>query len=320
MAPSPNDGGLLAGENALADLMAWRRVGRACALVTLVGIDGATPRPIGAQMAVTEDGTYSGYLSGGCLEKAVAEEAMAALRAGENRIVRYGKGSKYFDIRLPCGGALDLYIDGSLERSLLDTAFEKHLAREPFCITTDTGTGKSALVGDRTCGLEKGKFSRLYLPAPRVVLAGAGPALSAITRLMTTAGFELEVFSPDDDARRHIGAMGVSAHGLTRADGFESSNLDAWTAVVAAFHEHDWEAPILAHALRSSCFYIGALGSKAAHANRIKQLRQRGLSDHDLSRLRSPIGLIAGAKSRVTLAIGIVGDVAAEAKAAGILA
>jgi xanthine dehydrogenase accessory factor len=82
----------------------WLDDGRRVALVTLVGIEGTTSRSIGTQMAVADDGRSIGPLSGGCIEAAIVAEARDALRAGAARVVRFGVGSPYIDVRLPCGG------------------------------------------------------------------------------------------------------------------------------------------------------------------------------------------------------------------------
>ena len=97
-------------ENVIPDLASWTRDGKRCALVTLVGVDGNAPRAEGAQMAVSESRTMVGLPFGGCLEAAIALEAVAAIKAGKPRLLRYGKGSPYLDIRLPCGSGLDVFI------------------------------------------------------------------------------------------------------------------------------------------------------------------------------------------------------------------
>ena len=96
--------------------------GRATVLVTLVGIEGSSSRAIGAQMAVADDGRYVGSFSGGCIEAAVAAEAISTLAEGLPRAVRYGANSPYFDIRLPCGGGIDLQFNPNPEpQALADT-------------------------------------------------------------------------------------------------------------------------------------------------------------------------------------------------------
>jgi xanthine dehydrogenase accessory factor len=80
----------------------WLDDGRRVALVTLVGIEGRH-RAASARM-VADDGRSIGSFSGGCIEAAIVAEARDALRAGAARVVRFGVGSPYIDVRLPCGG------------------------------------------------------------------------------------------------------------------------------------------------------------------------------------------------------------------------
>ena len=97
--------------------------GQACALVTVLAVEGSAMRNPGTHMAVSEDGSFAGSLSGGCIENAVVAEACAALTQRQPRIVRFGAGSPYLDIRLPCGGGLDIHFqplaDGMVARDCL---------------------------------------------------------------------------------------------------------------------------------------------------------------------------------------------------------
>ncbi len=136
---------LMADEDVLGDMIAWRAQGLRTALVTLVAIDGNTPRPLGAQMAVAEDQRFSGYLSGGCIEQAIALEACQAITAGQNRLVRYGKGSAYLDVQLPCGSGLDLYFDQGLTADVLESIAERRATRRPFTLVTDLVRGESRI-------------------------------------------------------------------------------------------------------------------------------------------------------------------------------
>ncbi len=76
--------------------------------MTLVKIRGGAARPLGAQMVVREDGRYCGFVSGGCVEAAAAFEALEMMGSGRDREIRYGEGSPWFDIVLPCGGGITL--------------------------------------------------------------------------------------------------------------------------------------------------------------------------------------------------------------------
>lgn len=314
----------MADDDVLATLMAWQQSGRRTALVTLVGIDGTTPRPLGAQMAVADDGGYSGYLSGGCFETTVALEAAAVIASRQNRLVRYGKGSAYLDLQLPCGSGLDLYFDQALSRPLLDEASARRSRREPFSLVIDLVSGMSEITAmastDRLVAQRLGNcFVRPYLPQTRILVVGAGPYIVAIAGLMAAAGLELEVVTPDDAVRAELSSRFIPVRGLTDARHFVAG-LDAWTAAVVAFHEHEWEVPVLEKLLAAPCFYIGVMGSRAAHDNRVKGLAERGVPEDQIARLRSPIGSIPGSKSRATLAAGVLAEVVRAAKDRGFLA
>ena len=95
-------------QNIFPYLAAWQAEGLKTALATLVGIDGSSPRPRGAQIAVAEDGRHIGIISTGCAEDSIIAEALAVLQTGEDRITRYGKDSPYLDVVLPCGSGLDI--------------------------------------------------------------------------------------------------------------------------------------------------------------------------------------------------------------------
>lgn len=322
---SRNLSGLLDADNVLPALAGWRRRGKRAALVTLAGIEGPGPRPLGAQMAVSEDGSSNGYLSGGCLEGAIAIEAQAVIRAGQNRLVRFGRGSRYFDIALPCGSGLDLYFDQGLALSTLEAMSRLTVARRPFTLDTRLDDGTSAICespaadvfGELTTRRDGVVFRRAYLPTPKLLLIGAGPALVAIARLASIAGLALDILTPDDHARRTLSDHGLEAMGLSTTTLSPGTAPDRWTAAVIAFHEHDREPPLLAEILHSPAFYIGALGNRRVHAERLAQLSALGFVAHDLARLRPSLGLIPGAKSQATLAAGVIADILAEAKSRG---
>lgn len=134
---SPAGSGLLSEDDALGVFCLWRLQGQRAVLVTLAGIDGGSPRPLGAQMAVNADGRYAGYLSGGCLEQAIVLEALDALEKGECRLVRYGKGSPFFDVKLPCGSGLDIFFDCAIPVPLVQEMHELRRRRQPFGLVAD---------------------------------------------------------------------------------------------------------------------------------------------------------------------------------------
>lgn len=85
--------------------------------------------------------------------------------------------------------------------------------------------------------------------------------------------------------------------------------LDRYSAVIALTHDPKIDDLALARALASDCFYIGALGSRKSHANRVGRLLAQGVSEDKIKRIHAPIGLDIGAVSPSEIAVSILGEV-----------
>jgi xanthine dehydrogenase accessory factor len=89
--------------------------------------------------------------------------------------------------------------------------------------------------------------------------------------------------------------------------------IDRYTAFVALTHDPKIDDPGLTLALKSDCFYIGALGSRKTHARRVARLKEeRGFTDNEIGRIHSPIGLDIGAVSPAEIAVAIMGEITAR--------
>ncbi len=292
----------------------WRAQGLGCALVTLVHVDGSSPRPLGSQMAVNTRGEAVGNLTGGCAEAAIIAEAQARLAAGSNRLLRYGKGSPYIDIRLPCGSGIDVFFDVTLGVDEVRRVVDANAAREPAWIAFDlttlratTGTGAAPPRAD---------YLRHCPPVTRILAVGKGPLLPLIARLANIAEFEVSVMSPEPETLEMARPHAREARALSTPDAFDCGSLDRWTAFLSLFHEHEWEPPVLAQALASRCFYIGALGSRRTAAARRESLREAGLDDAAIARIHGPVGLAIGARSPPEIALAILGEIVATLRGA----
>lgn len=281
------------------------RAGERTAIVTLAEIEGASPRPLGAQMAVAESGAWVGYLSGGCIERAVAEEAVDAIRSGRNRRVRYGRGSRYIDISLPCGSAIELVFDVGTPLARLEATDEQLRRRRRAALDILVsgpdveGSGRPAMLLRRT-----------YLPRRRLVLFGLGPVAVQLTRVAAASGLEVVLHTPDEAT---AAAAGTRAGGNAAADA-ALREIDGRSAVVFAFHDHDREERLLPAALATDAFYIGAMGSRGTQEKRLEALRQKGFDAMQLGRIHGPAGLLDRARSAGDLAVSIVAEIVAAAR------
>ncbi len=97
----------------LDDVERWRATGHRVALARVVGVDGSAPRDPGATMAVNDAGEVAGSVSGGCVEGAVVEEALAVLSGdAPRRVVSFGySDDEAFAVGLTCGGTVHVFIE-----------------------------------------------------------------------------------------------------------------------------------------------------------------------------------------------------------------
>ncbi len=306
-------------ENVIPDLASWSAAGSLCALVTLVGVEGNAPRAEGAQMAVSETGQWSGYISGGCLEPAIALEAVAAIKAGKPRLLRYGKGSPYFDIRLPCGSGLDVFIQPLSDVPLIRDMARRVRHRQPFALRIDLMTGVGKLEAALKSGLlthrEGNAFLRVYEPAIRCLIVGSSPIAVALSELAACAGFEAEFHAADPESLLKLPAS-VKVRSLGPRSPFV---VDRWTAAILAFHDHSQECPFFSELLPSPCFFIGAIGSRNAHAARKAALMEAGFPEADIARIKSPAGLVTGLKTAPSVALSILTQIVAAARERGMV-
>jgi len=242
------------------------------ALCTVTAIDGSWSRRVGAQLAILPDGGTCGSLADGCLERALAAEAALG---GAPRSLRYGRGSPFVDIRLPCGSGVEVFLDPQPDRATLRAAVAELEARRPV----------SLAIGDG--------FVRRYLPGLRLVIPGSGPEVAALERLARAQGIACEVMRPTGEEGGAL-ALGRSPDLV----------LDAWSAVAVLFHDHEWERAILPWALGTEAFYVGAQGGRAA-----REARGEWLDAAALARLRSPVGLIPHTRTPSTLALSVLAEI-----------
>lgn len=271
--------------------------GEACALVTLTGIVDGAARALGSHMAVAQDGGHCGYISGGCVEAAVAREAMEALAEGRDRVLRLGKGSDIFDIVLPCRGGIVLSIHCLGGTEALDAILAAQDQRESVSLSYDPAAqALSVLETPVVTGWHEGRFVTFYAPPLHIAVLGGGIEARFFAGLVQAGGMSLEELSfrnPPDPV-----------------------SLDEHTAVVLLQHDIDKELPILHAALASRAFYIGCLGSRNTHRQRCEALLERGWTDDDLARIRAPIGLFGPARDAFSIAVSVIAEIVSLTQAA----
>lgn len=263
------------------------------ALATLVEIRGGAARALGAHVAVASDGRYCGYVSGGCVEAALATEALQAIAEGRDRIVKFGEGSPFFDIALPCGGGITIAIHVLRDADVLKQALRDLGTRRSVALAYTPETQRLSRI-ERVpgrSGWRDTEFATVYRPVTRIVISGQTGEAAAVWRLAQASGYDVEI---------------VTSHSAVKA-----SALDGFTAVVLLHHDLDLEEDMLGKALTSPAFYIGALGSTRTHRRRIDRLKSIGTPSEAFDRIKAPIGLFGPTRDTTSLALSVLSDIAA---------
>ena len=246
-------------------------------------------------------------------------EVAASIRAGTPVAVvtcvaaRRGAG----DPRLRLGRRLLVWADhiaGTLGTARLDAA-----ARDDargMLATGRTGALSYGYDGQRR-GDELTLFVSSFAPAPRMIVFGAIDFAAAVARIGAFLGYRVTVCDARPvfaTARRFPDAHEVVVewpHRYLHAQAVTGA-LDARTVVCVLTHDPKFDGPLLEVALRLPLAYVGAMGSRRTHAERLDRLRAAGLAEADLARLCAPVGLDLGARTPEETAVSIAAEIIAH--------
>jgi xanthine dehydrogenase accessory factor len=280
------------------------------AIATLVSVDGPSPRDVGAQMLITEN-EYWGFLSGGCVEEDIARHAREAMAEGAPRLLRYGEGSPWFDIKLACGAGISVLVEPvTANDPAIAVLLKAYRERQPVLWTSD-GTARKAKVANTAQVVAPGwdgeVFSFSYEPSLRLLIIGSDATALALAALSLYQGTEtILIAAGGPENAPFAGLHYLRTHA---ADALGAVQLDRWTAVAVVTHDRDDDERALAAALRSDVFYVGAIGSRARLDVRLARLQAEGINANTLQRLHAPVGLPGFGKSPREIALSIYAEV-----------
>lgn len=299
------------------------------ALATVVGTWGSAPVRVGGQMVVASDGRFEGSVSGGCVEGEVIAEAEDILQDGKPKTLTFGVADETaWQVGLPCGGQIKVFLERLDEASgppLLDRAIDARASRRGLLIKTrlqdgwreyferEDDRGDEAIRQHFSSGESELQatpdgevFLHALVPPARVLIIGATHIGQILAQLVKLAGYEVTVIDPRTAFAAEKRFPGIRLDTEWPQDTIPKIGLDPYTAVVALAHVGHIDDEALKLAMRSECFYIGALGSQRNHAKRKQRLKDAGFSDAEIGRINSPIGINIGAQSPPEIAIAIM--------------
>ncbi|MCI4664834.1 MAG: XdhC/CoxI family protein [Neomegalonema sp.] len=308
----------------------WLAAGKGAAIATVVETWGSAPRQAGARLVVSSEAELFGSVSGGCVEGAVAAEALEAMKDGAPRLLTYGvSDDDAFAVGLACGGVIRVLVDpvgapegDGMPRADLDRLIAAGAAREAIGYEISLqdwrrrfvapAEAPEAFAADKSGLVAEGeRFLALQNPPLRLAIIGAAHIAQALAPMARIAGYDVSVIDPRGAFATEARFPGLTAGETLLTDWPDAAlaqhGVDARTAVVCLTHDPKLDDPALKTALGSAAFYVGALGSTRTHSKRVERLVAAGLAQDAIDRLDAPVGLDIGAKTPAEIAIAVMG-------------
>ncbi|MFM2355422.1 MAG: hypothetical protein RLZZ528_1158 [Pseudomonadota bacterium] len=301
----------------------WHRDGQGAAIATVIETWGSAPRPAGSQLAVSGKGEMMGSVSGGCVEGAVVEEAMEALRDGKSRVLSFGvTDDEAFAVGLACGGTIRVLVEpvgeGITEEMLNDlvaaraarsaVAYVVNLTTWDRNLAPRGGEHEERFRSDRS-GVDGEEFVCIHNPPLRMIVVGAVHIAQPLLMMARACGYDPVLVDPREAWGSAARFPGETIIAEWPDEALVQIGLDARTAVVTLTHDPKLDDPAIRTALKSDVFYLGCLGSKKTHDKRVARLTEAGFTDAEIERIHAPVGLDIGAKHPGEIAISVLAQI-----------
>ncbi len=313
----------------LRALRDWRQGGHNALLATVVRTWGSSPRPVGSILALRDDGSLIGSVSGGCIEDDLIDRyarrpASAArsgpggegIAAGAPAFVKYGvSADEAHRFGLPCGGTLELLLEFNPDAASLTELVSLLEAGRLVRRHTRLADGQVRLEGTAApadLSLSETELVNTFGPEYRMLLIGAGQLTEYLATMAQFSGFAVTVCDPREEYHRGWGVPGVTLSHEMPDDVVTAFRPDARSCVVALTHDPKLDDLALLEALATDAFYVGAIGSRRNNeARRQRLIEHFGQTEQSLVRLRGPIGIYIGSKTPPEIAVSVMAEILA---------
>ena len=327
----------------LRSLRDWRQRGLRALLATVVRTWGSSPRPVGSIMALCEDGTVVGSVSGGCIEddliyqytQAYSQAHSQRLQAphspqtpapngarpatipeGPPSFIKYGiSADEAHRFGLPCGGTLELLLEfdpATHPLAELVSQLEAGQLMQRRVRLSDGLVSLAVAAAPSALSVTASTLVNTFGPEYRMLLIGAGQLTEYLATMALFSGFAVTVCDPREEYRGGWSVPGVKVLSDMPDDVVNSFRPDRRSCVVALTHDPKLDDLALLEALKTEAFYVGAIGSR-----RNNEARQQRMIEHfdqtpeSLARLRGPIGIYIGSKTPPEIAVSVMAEILA---------
>jgi xanthine dehydrogenase accessory factor len=294
----------------------WLDEGRGATLATVVRTWGSAPRPVGAMLVIRDDGHVMGSVSGGCVEDDMIDKVRHhALAQGKPASLTYGVTTEQAArFNLPCGGTLQLVLEPVTAESRIAELLDVIARHELVARFLDMETGKVRMAAGKWSDLlefDERTLKTVHGPRWRLLIIGAGQTSRYLAQMAMALDYHVTVCDPREEYADEWNLEGAALVRGYPDDVVLSMNPDAHMALVAVTHDPKLDDAALLEALKSPCFYVGALGSRKNNDARRRRLAGFDLAESEIARLHGPVGLRIGAKTPPEIAVSILAEMTA---------
>lgn len=328
----------------------WFGQGKQVALAMVVRVKDSAPRGVGAKMAVSSTGEMEGSVSAGCVEGAVVQEALQVMKTGKPVQVKYGiSDEQAFSVGLSCGGTIEVFIRPFLPADLEE--IKPYLESGRFfaqgVLLDGSEPGKTAAIfpeedllaklelpgfglpegislavlfrdqQNKQLELRRGEesatlfFDIFPLPSRLIAIGGVHTAISLL-RMAKTFHFHTILVDPRKafaNRERFPDVDELLAEWPQEV--LPRLNLDEGCYFVTLSHDDKIDMPAAEFTCKSKVRYIGMLASRKNFARRRELLLADGISEGQVARIHSPVGLNIGARGPEEIALSILAEMVA---------
>jgi xanthine dehydrogenase accessory factor len=274
---------------------------------------------MGSIMIVRDDGLVAGSVSGGCVEGAVIDSALATMQDGFVKRLEFGVAdATAWEVGLSCGGEISVGVVplSLIGVDILEIVQKKYADRYPIYLSFDLKNmsvfEKDEAFSATSLDTEQKIFNLLISPRPRVFIIGAVHISQYLASMLTGCGYAVSVIDPRTTFAKEERFQDIELITLWPDEALDKVIIDAETAIITLTHDPKIDDNALDIALNSNAFYIAALGSKKTHESRCARFLKKGFDQTTLNRIHGPAGIDIGAITPAEIAASILSEIIAK--------
>ncbi|MBT8569220.1 XdhC family protein [Polynucleobacter paneuropaeus] len=305
----------------LRALLDWRSAGKKALLATVVRTWGSSPRPVGSIMALCEDGSVVGSVSGGCIEDDLIRnfgglKDFPLEKQSAPQFLKYGvTADEAHRFGLPCGGTLEILLEFNVAIEPLTQLISELTSGRLVTRHTDLKTGAVTLkviAQPEALSINETVLSNTFGPEYRMLIIGAGQLSEYLATMALFNGFSVTICDPREEYRGNWKVTGVTLSSQMPDDLVQEMRLDSRSCVVALTHDPKLDDLALLDALQTKAFYVGAIGSRRnSEARRQRMIEHFGYTEESIAKLKGPVGIYIGSKTPPEVAVSVMAEILA---------